>query len=344
MSPSSPSTARRTGRRRSRPRRPARRGRVRAERRPARRRRPSSSRARTVERGSAAGRPGAAPPRAPVEGVGALVEVTRRLLGAPRRAVGDHEHDAARAGPRPCSGPGVADELAGDPEALRACHVHRDRRRRPDEPRHRAAQAARSSATGSSIAAYSGRQRERAGHHHARRVMPAPGSPARAAGGRRSTTPCRRPAGSRPPRARGRSGRRRARRPRSRPASRSAARRPAGRGVSPTKSLLDSETSTGQPVATISPSRRVTSREWKVFLPKSWAGSMTTLAGSTPAATARSAYAVGVGDRGGDHVVVLDPVRAGPRRAPRRCACRRSRRRARRPRRPARGRRRPRRR
>ena len=67
-------------------------------------------------------------------------------------------------------------------------------------------------------------------------------------------------------------------------------RSPTGRSsVSPTKSLLDSETSTGQPVATISPSRRVSSREWKVFLPKSWAGSITTDSRATPAATARSA-------------------------------------------------------
>ncbi len=35
--------------------------------------------------------------------------------------------------------------------------------------------------------------------------------------------------------------------------------------------------------------RRVTSSEWKVFLPKSCAGSITTLRRSTPAATARSA-------------------------------------------------------
>ena len=62
--------------------------------------------------------------------------------------------------------------------------------------------------------------------------------------------------------------------------------------VSPTKSLLESETSTGQPVSTISPSRRVTSREWKVFLPKSWAGSITIDSRATPAASARSASRV----------------------------------------------------
>jgi hypothetical protein len=57
------------------------------------------------------------------------------------------------------------------------------------------------------------------------------------------------------------------------------------------KSLWDSETSTGQPVATISPSRLVTSSECQVFLPKSCAGSMITRDESTPWATARSASA-----------------------------------------------------
>lgn len=39
--------------------------------------------------------------------------------------------------------------------------------------------------------------------------------------------------------------------------------------VSPTKSLLDSETSTGHPVSAISPSLRVASSECRVFFPKS---------------------------------------------------------------------------
>jgi hypothetical protein len=39
--------------------------------------------------------------------------------------------------------------------------------------------------------------------------------------------------------------------------------------VSPTKSLRDSATNTGQPVATSSSRRRVTSSEWRVFFPKS---------------------------------------------------------------------------
>ena len=70
-------------------------------------------------------------------------------------------------------------------------------------------------------------------------------------------------------------------------------RSPTGRSRdSPTKSLLDSETSTGHPVATSSSRRRVRSRESCVVLPKSWAGSITMLSLATPAASARSAYAV----------------------------------------------------
>ncbi len=59
--------------------------------------------------------------------------------------------------------------------------------------------------------------------------------------------------------------------------------------VSPTKSLLDSETSTGQPVSVISPSRRVASRLCRVFLPKSCPGSISTDSRGTPSDTARSA-------------------------------------------------------
>ena len=55
------------------------------------------------------------------------------------------------------------------------------------------------------------------------------------------------------------------------------------------KSLLDTETRTGQPVAVISVSLLVTSSECQVFLPKSCAASMTIRAGSTPAASARAA-------------------------------------------------------
>ncbi|CAM5733726.1 hypothetical protein SFUMM280S_04841 [Streptomyces fumanus] len=59
--------------------------------------------------------------------------------------------------------------------------------------------------------------------------------------------------------------------------------------VSPTKSLFDRETSTGQPVSTISPSRRVASRLCRVFLPKSCPGSISTDSRGTPRDTARSA-------------------------------------------------------
>ena len=94
-------------------------------------------------------------------------------------------------------------------------------------------------------------------------------------------------------------------------------RSPTGRSsVSPTKSLLDSETSTGQPVATSSGSRRVTSRECQVFLPKSWPGSIRTEARSTPSPTARSAAADRRLDDVGHHVVVRHPVRPGPRGQP----------------------------
>ena len=59
--------------------------------------------------------------------------------------------------------------------------------------------------------------------------------------------------------------------------------------VSPTKSLLDRDTSTGHPVSTISPSRRVASRLCRVFFPKSCPGSISTDSRGTPSATARSA-------------------------------------------------------
>ena len=65
------------------------------------------------------------------------------------------------------------------------------------------------------------------------------------------------------------------------PASRSSTGAPS---VSPTKSLRDADSRTGQPVAVSSPSRLVSSRECQVFLPKSCAGSMTIRAGSTPPA------------------------------------------------------------
>ena len=61
--------------------------------------------------------------------------------------------------------------------------------------------------------------------------------------------------------------------------------------ASPTKSLFDTATSTGHPVAARSAVRRVNSSECQVFLPKSCAGSMTMRSGLTPAATARSASA-----------------------------------------------------
>src|SRR5699024_745260 len=70
-------------------------------------------------------------------------------------------------------------------------------------------------------------------------------------------------------------------------------RSPTGRStVSPTKSLLLSAMRTGQPVATISSMRRSSSRPWKVFLPKSWVGSMKIRSSGTPARTAFSASEV----------------------------------------------------
>ena len=74
-----------------------------------------------------------------------------------------------------------------------------------------------------------------------------------------------------------------------RPRSRSPTSRPSD---SPTKSLLDNDTSTGQPSATSSSRRRVHSTECQAFLPKSCAGSMTIRSFSTPAASARSACQV----------------------------------------------------
>lgn len=59
--------------------------------------------------------------------------------------------------------------------------------------------------------------------------------------------------------------------------------------VSPTKSLLERDTSTGHPVSAISPSRRVASRLCRVFFPKSWPGSIMIASRRTPSATARSA-------------------------------------------------------
>ncbi len=60
--------------------------------------------------------------------------------------------------------------------------------------------------------------------------------------------------------------------------------------VSPMKSLFETATRTGQPVPVSSPSRRVTSSECQVFLPKSWAGSMRIDSSLTPVASARSAW------------------------------------------------------
>ena len=57
--------------------------------------------------------------------------------------------------------------------------------------------------------------------------------------------------------------------------------------VSPTKSLLDIATSTGQPVATSSSRRRVSSSECAVVLPKSCVGSSTMPSLRTPASSAR---------------------------------------------------------
>jgi hypothetical protein len=73
------------------------------------------------------------------------------------------------------------------------------------------------------------------------------------------------------------------------PSARSGSGRPR---VSPTKSLFETAIRTGQPVATSSAVRLVSSSECQVFLPKSCAGSMTIPSGRTPAATARRACAV----------------------------------------------------
>ena len=84
--------------------------------------------------------------------------------------------------------------------------------------------------------------------------------------------------------------------------------------VSPTKSLFDSATSTGQPVATSSSSRRVASSECRVFLPKSWPGVDQHALAVHPGGDG------GLGERRrplhdvGDDVVVGDPVRTGARR------------------------------
>jgi hypothetical protein len=56
--------------------------------------------------------------------------------------------------------------------------------------------------------------------------------------------------------------------------------------------LFEAATSTGQPVATSSPVRLVSSSDCQVFLPKSCAGSMRIPSGLTPARTARSASLV----------------------------------------------------
>ncbi len=99
--------------------------------------------------------------------------------------------------------------------------------------------------------------------------------------------------------------------------------------VSPTKSLFDSDTSTGQPVAIISGSRRVTSSEWQVFLPKSCPGSMSTLPRATPAATARSASPTRALSTSAMTSSYSIAVRPGARRRRRRRACTPARRRGR---------------
>src|SRR5271165_3019219 len=62
--------------------------------------------------------------------------------------------------------------------------------------------------------------------------------------------------------------------------------------VSPTKSLLLSAISTGHPVLTRSFTWCNKASPWKVFLPKSWVGSIRIASFDTPAAAARSAAAV----------------------------------------------------
>ena len=95
--------------------------------------------------------------------------------------------------------------------------------------------------------------------------------------------------------------------------------------------------STGQPVATSSPSRRVSSSECQVFLPKSCAGSITIPSGRRRRrAPARRARARGRATSATTSREV-DPVRAGPRRQAHRRASRPARRRTRRPRRRAAG-------
>ena len=79
------------------------------------------------------------------------------------------------------------------------------------------------------------------------------------------------------------------------------------------KSLLDTATSTGQPVAASSPSRRVISSECRVFLPKSWAGSMRIASRRTPEGDGALGLGRHVRDDVGDDVVVADAVRPGAR-------------------------------
>ena len=96
----------------------------------------------------------------------------------------------------------------------------------------------------------------------------------------------------------------------------SAARRPAGRGSRRRSPCWTAPPAPASRSPTSSPSRRVTSSECQVFLPKSCAGSIRIPSGRTPAATARSASAGHGRDHVGDHVGVRDPVRPGPRRQP----------------------------
>ena len=80
--------------------------------------------------------------------------------------------------------------------------------------------------------------------------------------------------------------------------------------VSPMKSLFDNAISTGQPVATSSSQRRSRASPWKVFLPKSWVGSMTMPSRGTPSATQALGLAGHLGDHVGHHVDVAHAVRA----------------------------------
>ena len=81
--------------------------------------------------------------------------------------------------------------------------------------------------------------------------------------------------------------------------------------VSPTKSLRDMLTSTGQPVTASSPMLRVSCSECQVFLPKSCVGSSRMRSRSHPDRDRPLCERRCLGNDVGDHVVVRHPMRIG---------------------------------